>query len=105
MAAFPLHPLVMTGDMVWLEASAVYSGTSAYRLRMGTVLELCVEEGIPEIKETIETNRKKGTGAVIETTEAQEMCIRDSSGSLCGTGRKIDAGGGETGRRRTSGEQ
>ena len=55
MAAFPIHPLVVTGDMVWLEASAVYPGTSAYRLRMGTVLELCVEEGIPEIKETIET--------------------------------------------------
>ena len=71
MAAFPIHPLVVTGDMVWLEASAVYPGTSAYRLRMGTVLELCVEEGIPEIKETIETNRKKRTGAVIETTEAQ----------------------------------
>lgn len=71
MAAFPIHPLVVTGDMVWLEASAVYPGTSAYRLRMGTVLELCVEEGIPEIKETIETNRIKGTGAVIETTEAQ----------------------------------
>ncbi len=71
MAAFPIHPLVVTGDMVWLEASAVYPGTSAYRLRMGTVLELCVEEGIPEIKETIETNRKKGTGALIETTEAQ----------------------------------
>ena len=62
MAAFPIHPLVVTGDMVWLEASAVYPGTSAYRLRMGTVLELCVEEGIPEIKETIETNRKKGIG-------------------------------------------
>lgn len=71
MAAFPIHPLVVTGDMVWLEASAVYPGTSAYRLRMGTVLELCVEEGIPEIKETIETNRIKGTGALIETTEAQ----------------------------------
>lgn len=71
MAAFPIHPLVVTGDMVWLEASAVYPGTSAYRLRMGTVLELCVEEGIPEIKETIETNRKKGTGGGIETTEAQ----------------------------------
>lgn len=70
MAAFPIHPLVVTGDMVWLEASAVYPETSAYRLRMGTVLELCVEEGIPEIKETIETNRIKGTGAVIETTEA-----------------------------------
>lgn len=71
MAAFPIHPLVVTGDMVWLEASAVYPGTSAYRLRMGTVLELCVEEEIPEIKETIETNRIKGTGALIETTEAQ----------------------------------
>lgn len=35
MAAFPIHPLVVTGDMVWLEASAVYPGTSAYRLRMG----------------------------------------------------------------------
>lgn len=29
----------------------------------------------------------------------------NDSGSLCGTGRKIDAGGGETERRRTSGEQ
>ena len=31
--------------------------------------------------------------------------LLNDSGSLCGTGRKIDAGGGETGRRRTSGEQ
>ena len=29
----------------------------------------------------------------------------NDSGSVCGTGRKIDAGGGETGRRRSSGEQ
>ncbi len=62
LAAFPIHPFVVTGDMVWLEASAVYPGTSAYRLRMGTVLEACMEEEIAEIKETI---------VAIETTETR----------------------------------
>lgn len=75
-AAFPIHPLVVTGDMVWLEASAVYPETSAYRLRMGTVLELCVEKskiceekkkaGIKEAKEI------KGTTEAIETEEVTE---------------------------------
>lgn len=44
-AAFPTHPLMVTGDMVWLEESAVYPRTGAYKFRMGTVLELCVEKG------------------------------------------------------------
>ena len=47
------------------------SGNQCIPASDGDGVGMCVEEGIPEIKETIETNRKKGTGALIETTEAQ----------------------------------
>ena len=83
MAAFPIHPLVVTGDMVWLEASAVYPGTSAYRLRMGTVLELCVEEGIPEIKEqTVANAKKQAETELLQVKEEGETLKKKACGGL-----------------------
>ena len=81
-AAFPIHPLVVTGDMVWLEASAVYPQAGAHRFRMGTVLELCAEQenaGIKEdagIEESAEIKETKKTVEIKETQAEQSVLNR-----------------------------
>ena len=72
LAAFPLHPLVVTGDLVWLEASAVYPRAGSYKFRMGTVLELCEEKKTVWIKEVKEI---KGTTEAVETENGKETQV------------------------------